>query len=98
MQYLISDAEPELINNLTTDERNYQLDFIHFIRDIGYSLWSDNKLNLKTRKKIKKTGEEIIYKLKNQINKYADDKKTMKVKINEAIDKLKKNYTNTCKN
>ena len=54
MQYLISDAEPELINNLTTDERNYQLDFIHFIRDIGYSLWSDNKLNLKTRKKNKK--------------------------------------------
>ena len=52
---LVSDAEPGLKKALASAERKYQLDFIHFIRDIGYKLWSDNKLNLDTRKNIKKT-------------------------------------------
>jgi len=30
---IVSDAEPELKNALTTAERKHQLDFIHFIRD-----------------------------------------------------------------
>jgi hypothetical protein len=86
---LVSDAEPELINNLATGERKYQIDFIHFIRDIGYQLWKDNILNLDTRKDMKKHAEKIIYKLKNQIKKYAKSKETLKSKINEAVDKLK---------
>ena len=87
---LVSDAEPGLKKALASAERKYQLDFIHFIRDIGYKLWSDNKLNLDTRKNIKKHAEEIIYKLKNQTRKYAKNKKALKIKINKAVDKLKK--------
>jgi transposase-like protein len=86
---LVSDAEPELKNALTTAERKHQLDFIHFIRDIGYQLWKDNKLKLDTRKKLKKLAEEIIYTLKNQTKKYKGNKKTLKKKINQAVDKLK---------
>jgi len=86
---LVADAEPELKNTLATAERKYQLDFIHFIRDIGYQLWSDNKLDLNTRKNMKKHAEKIIYKLKNQTIKYAENKETLKKKINEAVDKLK---------
>jgi hypothetical protein len=86
---LVSDAEPELKKALVTAERKYQIDFIHFIRDIGYKLWKDNTLNLDTRKNMKKYAEEIIYKLKNQTKKYAKNKKALKIKINEAVDKLK---------
>ena len=56
---------------------------------IGYKLWSDNNLDLDTRKNIKKHAEEIIHHLKNQTKKYAENKKTLKKKINEAVDKLK---------
>jgi transposase-like protein len=67
----------------------YQLDFIHFIRDIGYNLWKDNNLKLNKRKNLQKWVEKIIYKLKNQTIKYKNDKKMLKKKINEAVDKLK---------
>jgi len=85
---LVSDAEPGLKNALVTAERKYQLDFIHFIRDIGFKLWNDEKLDLDMRKNIKKYVEKIIYKLKNQTLKYAENKKELKMKINEAVDKL----------
>ena len=87
---LISDAEPELKNSLANAEKKYQLDFIHFIRDIGYKLWKDDQLDLNTRKKMKKHVEKIIYTLKNQTYKYANDEKTLKKKINKAVDELKK--------
>jgi len=86
---LVSDGEPELIKSLASDRRKYQLDFIHFIRDIGYKLWNDNKLDLDMRKNIKKYAEKIIYKLKNQTIKYGENKEELKMKINESIDKLK---------
>jgi hypothetical protein len=86
---LISDGEVELKNVLASAERKYQIDFIHFIRDIGYKLWSDNSLNLDERKNIKKYVEKIIYKLKNQTRKYAKNKETLKKKINEVVDELK---------
>jgi len=86
---LISDGEVELKNTLSQDDRKYQLDYIHFIRDISYKLWSDHNLDIDTRKKIKKYGEEIIYKLKNQTIKYSDNPETLKKKINEAVNKLK---------
>ena len=35
---LVSDGEPGLKKALVTAERKYQIDFIHFIRDIGYKL------------------------------------------------------------
>ena len=87
---LIADAEPGLINNLKTNKRRYQLDFLHFVRDIGYNLWKDDKLSKNERKDILKKVEEVIYKLKNQANKYADNKDLLKEKVNEAVDKLKK--------
>ena len=86
---LVADGEPELKNKLTTGKRKYQIDYIHFIRDIRYNLWKDNKLNLDTRKNMVKKAEKIIYKLKNQIDKYKDNKKILKEKINKAVDKLK---------
>jgi len=86
---LVSDAETELKNALCNNNRKYQIDTIHFIRDINYKLWSDHNLDLDTRKKIKKYGEEIIYKLKNQTIKYSDNPETLKKKINEAVNKLK---------
>jgi len=86
---LVSYGKPELKNSLSTAERKYQLNFIHFIRDIRYKLWSDNNLDLDTRKNIKKYAEEIIYKLKNQTLKYTENKETLKKKINKVVDKLK---------
>jgi len=86
---LISDAEPGLKNTLSSGDRRYQLDFIHFINDIGFNLWKESDLDLKTRKDMKKWAEKIIYKLKNQVEKYANDKETLKMKINECVDKLK---------
>ena len=86
---LVSDGEPGLKNALATGERKFQLDFIHFIRDIGYKLWSDKNLKLDIRKKLIKRAEKIIYKLKNQMKKYKNNKKTLKIKINETVDKLK---------
>ena len=87
---LISDAEPGLIKCLACDDKEYQLDFIHFVRDIGYNLWKDNKLSLNERKEILKEIEGIIYKMKNQIYKYEDNEDLLKEKINECVDKLKK--------
>ena len=87
---LISDAEPGLIKSFTQKGKKHQLDFIHFTNDMLYKLWSDNKIDLSARKEIEKFGKKIIYKLKNQVKKYADDKKTLKKKINEAVDELKK--------
>ena len=89
---LISDSEPGLKNNLVKDDMEYQLDYIHFIRDIGYNLWKDNKLDLDERKNLLKWAEKIIYKLKNQTIKYKNNKETLKEKINEAVDKLKEFY------
>jgi transposase-like protein len=86
---LIADAEQGLKNALVNGDREYQLDYIHYIRDIGYYLWKDNKLNLDTRKELKKYAEKIIYTLKNQTIKYGKKKKILKKKINTAVDKLK---------
>jgi len=86
---LVADAEPELKNALASSDSNYQLDYLHFIRDIGYKLWQDGGLDLDTRKDLKKQAEKIIYKLKNQVKKYKKDKESLKKKINEAVDKLK---------
>jgi len=86
---LISDAEAGLRKSIVNGEMGFQLDFIHFIRDIGYKLWNDGKLDLDTRKKIKSLVEEIIYKLKNQCIKYGEDTKILREKVNEAVDRLK---------
>jgi hypothetical protein len=95
---LVSDAEPGLIKSLTSNIRKHQLDFIHFIRDIGYTLWQDKTLDLDTRKKMKKYAEKIIYTLKNQVFKYIDDKETLKEKVDIAVDKLKEfsEYLHEC--
>jgi len=61
---LISDAEPGLINTLACDDRGFQLDFIHFQRDIGTKLWKDDQLSLDERKEIVKDVKKIIYKMK----------------------------------
>jgi hypothetical protein len=96
---LISDAEPKLKNTLTKNNKdntniindlNYQLDYIHFIRDIGFKLWQDGELPLETRKKIQKQCEKIIYTLKNQTQKYKNKNKKLKKKINQAVKELKK--------
>jgi hypothetical protein len=86
---IIADAEAEIRNTFVKAERHYQLDIIHYIRDIGYNLWKDHRLSLKTRKNIIKKVKTIIYTLKNQTEKYAKDQKSLKKKINQTIDKLK---------
>jgi len=86
---LVADGEKALRQGLLTDEMDYQIDTIHYIRDTGYKLWEDNILNLDQRKEIIKELQSIVYHLVNSSKKYADNEKELQKRINQCVDELK---------
>jgi len=86
---LIADGERELRYALMPEQGFFQMDTIHLIRDTLYKLWQDSKLDLNMRKELKKELESILYYLINSTNKYKNNKKELKIRINECVDKLK---------
>lgn len=86
------DAEREMKNALTKDDKLYQLDLVHAARIAGFKLWEDKIMSLEERNTIIGKLERVLYTLKNSVEKHSVDKNTdgLKSRINRTVDELKK--------
>lgn len=70
---VVSDAEQELVDAFTEQQRDHQLDLVHVGRTLGYKLWKDDAFDLDERKAIVAEVQEELFHLKNSVECHRPD-------------------------
>jgi hypothetical protein len=67
---VVSDAEEELTEAFTAEDRLHQLDLVHVPRTTSYKLWEDGAFPLEKRKQIVSEVTNDLFHLKNSVEKH----------------------------